>query len=920
MNNLQLLAFDTETDLIGYGQPIPPFVCATASYFEGETLQEAIVCRKDEEYKAYLQWLVEEDKEIILHNAAYDLSVLAVDNPSLLPLIWKALDEGRVHDTMIREMLFNLTNCGDIDMVGLNGAMRRAEYSLAALVKLYTGKDRSAQKEGADSVRLNYSLMKDKPLADWPDEFIDYAKEDATDTLKLYLEQIKTGKVLEEQTGYDPYITEAFRVRAHFALQLMTTHGNLLDKDRVLAVTKEYEELYNDPALVEPLVYSRYIRAFAKENNEPITHALIKEALASVKPLLAKEQKGWRGGIIIPAVPPMPYANGAIEHLETCYGHKDHPDYSGKTVKDCGCPPKMKAAQPEKGSSKELWEFIWEVGRSDDRMEIWAGDALRDSLREQGLTDLLLEGGKVINQKAVEEHFKSSELPKGWRVSTDKEWMASFALLNPLLELYSTRKKYEKIITSYLPGLYWKPGELNCPALLPGETSKLAGKEPSEIVHSGFRVLKRTGRTSSAAMKHGVGAKETYMVPSMNGQQVDPRIRPCIIPRPGYLLFSIDYSAMELGTLAQECINLFGFSVIGDLINAGKDVHSYLGTAIAKELDPYFRDLVGGKAELDAYEFFKAKEKDTAPCESPFFKSVWEDLRIGGSSFWNNIGHDGPPLWKDFYKYYRTFAKPTGLGYPGGLGPKTFTAYAKATYGISVDLTTAAELREIWRDTFPEMRLYLEYISKQSFDPIHMPEMAEDKEGKKYKRNFYCYDSPLGMHRAKTDFCACANGRGLQTPSAEGALLAVQEIQRAITCGEPGILADVDGVAMVRPTIFIHDEIFGEIRDDEFLTARIEEMQRILKECMELITPDVRAGTEPAVMKRWNKGAFKYKVDGKLRPYEEKFERWYYFDTKEEVLIVSRNRVVVLEPDWMELTKEEYEELKTECIYEEVEV
>ena len=249
---------------------------------------------------------------------------------------------------------------------------------------------------------------------------------------------------------------------------------------------------------------------------------------------------------------------------------------------------------------------------------------------------------------------------------------------------------------------------------------------------------------------------------------------------------------------------------------------------------------------------------------------------------WERIGHEGAATWTDFFKYYRTFAKPTGLGYPGGLGPKTFVAYSKASFGVEVDMETAYKLRDIWKDTFPEMRKYLDYTGKQSFDPNHMPEIAENKEGEKYKRKFYCYDTPLGLHRAKCDFCACANGRGLQSPSAEGALLALQEIQEAIYCGSDPLLSDKDGVPGIRPTIFIHDEIFGEIRDDEFLTDRMARMSEIMVDCMRIITPDVVAATEESLMYRWSKAAFEYRVDGELRPYEEAFH--YYCDGVENMI------------------------------------
>jgi hypothetical protein len=322
-----------------------------------------------------------------------------------------------------------------------------------------------------------------------------------------------------------------------------------------------------------------------------------------------------------------------------------------------------------------------------------------------------------------------------------------------------------------------------------------------------------------------------------------------------------DYNGMELGTTAQKCIDLFGFSVLADVINAGRDAHSYLGMYIAQELDPWFRERTQGMETLDMYDFFLSLKDDGDDSCSDVFAQTFRDT-----------GHDEKPLMSNFYAHFRKFAKPTGLGYPGGLGPKTFVSYAKASYGVTVDLDTAYRLRDIWKIAFPEMALYLDYVSKRCFDRDHRPEIAEDAEGKKYKKTFYSYDTPLGMHRAKTDFCACANGMALQSASAEGALLAVSEIQREIFSGMESILADVDGEYKVRPTIFIHDEILGEIKDDEFLTERIEYMQKIMKDCMEVITPDVKAGTEAAIMNRWSKAAFTYYVDGALRPYEERLE------------------------------------------------
>ncbi len=865
MNNL--IAYDSETRLIGKTQVVPDFICAQFAVLDEDGKAFAWMrSRNCPDYKEQLKSMIEDpDIHIVCHNAAFDLAVLAKELPETVPFIWKALDEERVHDTMIREMLYNLTATGDIDTIELNGVKTRAEYSLAALEKKYLGIDRTAEKEDSDSMRMNYETVMDMPMDEWPEEFIKYGEEDPEGTLLVFLEQEVAREKLVDRTGNDPFVTEGFRVRVHFALQMMTATGNKMDTERVLEVAEEFDTLYNDPKLVKPLVLSTFISEYAKANGEKITKEFIAEALEVFDDLDEKEQKKWIGkGIVIPAKEPTPFKNGAKEHTKDCYGHKEHPDYSGKTVKDCNCPAKMKGGQPEKGSNKALWAYIWKAGLDNPLMEVWASDSLIAKLKEEGSFEDFIERGRVIKQDEVSTLMESPEgLPEGWRVSVDKEWLASFAILDPLLELLAERRNYAKIITSYLPGLFWAEGMENCPAILEGESSKLGGKVPAEVVHSCFRPLKRTGRTSSYANKRGKGKNELYTFPSMNGQQVDPRIRQCVVPREGYKLFSIDFSAMELGTAAQTCHSLFGYSVLGDLINEGKDVHAYLGCHIARELDEWFGELVATCSSGEVYDLFLEFKKDETPCDSEQFASTFKEM-----------GKEDAPTLADFFAYYRKFAKPTGLGYPGGLGPKTFVSYAKATYGVTVDLDTASTLRDIWKATFPEMAEYLVHVSKRCFDPDHAPEMTEDADGNKKKRQFYCYDTPLGMHRARTDFCACANGQALQSISAEGALLGTCEIMRGIFAGTDEVLRDdEDGTANVRPTIFIHDELFGEIRDDERLTERIEHMQSILKECMEIITPDVRASTEACIMNRWSKGAFPYYVDGVLRPYEEALDR-----------------------------------------------
>ena len=812
---MRYVGWDTETDRIGINAIVPDLICST--WYDLATGANEIRhwSPRDAHAAVLLRDFSDPNCHIVGHNTAYDTLVACKYDINLFDAVWEAYYADRIHDTMIREMLLNLATYGSIDTVTQNGSTKQIGYSLAALVMQYLNEDISADKDDDESVRVNYSMVKDIPLSEWPEEFITYALADPRYTGKVFLEQeIRRQRILKER-GFDPLKVEGFRARAHFALGIMTAQGNLLDGERVLKATREFTEMYNDPRLVQPLV---------------------------------------KAGIVVPALPPQPHKGGQKEHLPTCTGHKDHKDYrKGKTVKDCDCPIKMTMAQPEKESVKTLHQYVWDLARRNDTVQAWASEGLVESLRLEGLSDKYLLSGKVIDQSAVraavekeiaEAHatgVSPDSLPDGWRLAVDEEWRASFAVLDPLMELYAERKRIQKIVTSYLPCLYWAEGYDQCPHILEGKEGRLDGKVPATRVHSGFTPLKKTGRCSSRAATKGKGAKALLLYPSWNGQQVDPRTRECVIPEPGNVLFSIDYSAMELGTLAQTCINLFGHSVLADKINAGEDVHAYLGAQIAYELDPWFRGMCGSESMDQRARRFVTFKKAQGPCESPTFPSVYRKAH-------KDAPEDKIVLFSDFFDHYRKFAKPTDLGYPGGLGPKTFIAYAKATYGVDVDLPTAELLREVWKQAFPEMPEYLNHINKGCEDVNAEPDWVETEDGVFEKRRWYAYTTPFGMHRARCSYTSCANGKGLQSPSAEGALSGLCDVMRDVTIGP---LA-----GFVFPSIFIHDEIFGEIEWYGPLTTKwIEMMQETMVRNMRRITPDVRAGTEACLMLRWSKNA-----------------------------------------------------------------
>jgi len=91
-----------------------------------------------------------------------------------------------------------------------------------------------------------------------------------------------------------------------------------------------------------------------------------------------------------------------------------------------------------------------------------------------------------------------------------------------------------------------------------------------------FNELVASGRTSS-------------INPNLQNPPRKGGIRECFIPRPGFYYAFCDYSFIELCTLAQSCLEMFGWSEMADAINAGLDPHldmaaSMLGIAYDEAL------------------------------------------------------------------------------------------------------------------------------------------------------------------------------------------------------------------------------------------------------------------------------------------------------------------------------------------------
>jgi hypothetical protein len=227
---MNLVAFDTETHLIQPGLLTPKLVCVSHAVTSDFSENGIAAFLSDRETGTNLVqvWLMEEDKHLVGHNVAYDLGVMCARRPELLPLVFEAMDAGRIWDTKVRQELLDIASGRSVrngaTFALRNGEWVKAGYSLAGLAGHYLGKDRFAEKTDPNAWRLRYAELEDVPLDQWPVEATHYAKEDAEDTLAIFL----------KQGGVDGALpTEQEQVRAAWALHLMSVWGVRTDATSV---------------------------------------------------------------------------------------------------------------------------------------------------------------------------------------------------------------------------------------------------------------------------------------------------------------------------------------------------------------------------------------------------------------------------------------------------------------------------------------------------------------------------------------------------------------------------------------------------------------------------------------------------------------------------------------------------------------
>lgn len=348
-------------------------------------------------------------------------------------------------------------------------------------------------------------------------------------------------------------------------------------------------------------------------------------------------------------------------------------------------------------------------------------------------------------------------------------------------------------------------------------------------------------------------------------------VRDCVIPRTDHWFYSNDYTGGELVTHAESCVEMVGFSKLGEALVAGKDVHSMLGAT-----------MLG----ITYDEMLAFREGKCGP----------EKKRLG--------------------KAFRQVAKVPNFGYPGGMGPVTLVLQARAgsedtpwhcgpsmvwdgsTFvpgykGLrlcvliggadrcnitkihewrdrpckpvcAACVKVAAGLKEIWSGQWPENKPYFAKVTK-----------ILDTHGtvtQHYSKRVRGFDSSK-----ESPFCSAANGyfQALLADIAKRAQCRVsyeQYVRQVIDTPSQyhGLVSPLYGS---RSVVFAHDELFGEAH----FTVAAEVSERVneimIEEFQKGCPNHVKAcKAEPTLMRRWYKAAECVRdANGRLIPWEPKW-------------------------------------------------
>lgn len=437
---------------------------------------------------------------------------------------------------------------------------------------------------------------------------------------------------------------------------------------------------------------------------------------------------------------------------------------------------------------------MWGLRTDPERVEKLAGDLERQHAEAfkavAPLGIFRADGSKdtKVLQALVSAAYQSDppRTPKGG-VKTDRITLEDSG--NEGLELFAKISKIQKLIDTYLP--FVKQG-----CVIPINVSP--------------NVLLANGRSSYDGL--------IQLLPRKGG------IRDCFRAREGHVWCSVDYSAIEMNTLAEACLSTVGHSKLADAINAGKDPHC-----------------------LFAAETYGAKYEEVLA-----------------------LVKAGDPVWKD----RRQMMKAANFGYPGCMGAFKF-AQTKRKEGLRLCLAARTAERcgermiRSWKgNEYPAPACEACVLQAEKLRLAFFAMWPEVKE----------YIAWITRSLERSDrLTQLFSGRvrgGLEVPSGANTLfsgLAGDGAKRALwAVSKECYTVRTSPLFGSRPVIFAHDEILTEMPEATAHEAALRQSEIMINE-MQKAVPRVKVKAEPALMRYWYKDAEMVKdASGRLIPWSPK--------------------------------------------------
>jgi DNA polymerase I len=263
---MDYLTFDVETEPFRPGCMAPPIVAAGHK----QSLCKVHVYPAAELEAKVTAWLKKASQgeiRILGHNVAFDMACVVAQWPHLKPLVHEAYKNDGIWDTLLMAKLYDLAN----------GELFRAKgrYSLDGCAQRFLGVD--PMEKGEDSWQMRWAELQGVPQEQWPEEAVQYLRQDVQLTHDLGLELARLG----DKYAYDFWRDIGRQSHAAFGLRLSSNLGMCVD-GKELARQRETNQ-HSRADAITPLQQAGILRANGTKDQKAV-RALVEAELGNNAP------------------------------------------------------------------------------------------------------------------------------------------------------------------------------------------------------------------------------------------------------------------------------------------------------------------------------------------------------------------------------------------------------------------------------------------------------------------------------------------------------------------------------------------------------------------------------------------------------------------------------------------------------------